>query len=693
MLPRSRLGNYELFLEQNATPEMIREMLQGNDSHRLEFFAYSGHATREGLELLKGKAHLEGLAPILGDCKNLKAVLLNGCSTAGMVKEMLNNGVKVIIGTHASVDDHLAKDFAKVFFERFIEVDCKIQEAFSAAKNAVLMKNNEVEFETYRGISSIKNISQKSLWGIFYKEDDVAAIQSLNWKLPSFKTKLDPCLALPPARRGGDSKTLLAMVLSKKELEQFPEKPKWREATLAVNLCLLWGLSRQPIIGVCLVNDKQSAPKLYEALAWTEVLIREHDGYDAPVSICWLQMDITNIPAPRNIESFGQLLAEQDGELAKALAERIRFYNEIPTGFHIGIVTQIKDQWSYVEEWTNAFPDFSFVFVFTADDMQVGLEKPLKDLFAKQAEFKRECFFVSEKPMHQTPLPPEPERSEDERRFEQMIPILNKAPKPENIDVDQHKRKVVEMFLEKYNEKKNSPDWNEKKEVLQGIVWMENQFFLQVLKAQPESELPAWIQACMECNDPEIEHILFKFIGNSDANWDAYILAAKHSNEWLRRAANEYERQPDLFLAMLRRACRFPEEKETIFDMVHALFNEEDCALSCIEIRELSGILQTGDTGALTEYLENASFTKWNYFAKSGASLPHAYFSTHAQGLRGKQQPGFWQRIFRLPLSISLLREICLLDADNKDLFFREKKNENMPDAESFAQSARRNIC
>ena len=50
---------------------------------RLGLFLYSGHAGRDVLLTEDGASRSGGIAHLLGQCKNLKVVILNGCSTAG----------------------------------------------------------------------------------------------------------------------------------------------------------------------------------------------------------------------------------------------------------------------------------------------------------------------------------------------------------------------------------------------------------------------------------------------------------------------------------------------------------------------------------------------------------------------------------------------------------------------------------
>lgn len=677
ILRRKEGNNFELLWDEVATIEKMSEALQGDEHQRLEFFAYSGHANSGTLELSEEDAYIGGLAGMMGHCQNLKVVLLNGCSTVGMVKAILEQGVKVVIATHAPVNDNTAKVFAIAFFKRLAKNNCELKDAFEAAKNRVLTERKDTEFLTTRGLVIRKDVRQP-LWGIFYEEENE---KYLRWKLPTVQVWLHPSLALAPSQLGGEEKSLLAMVLNEKDLEELPEMPRWQEASQPANLCLLWGVCRHPFLGFYLaLEEGESLQRLHETLAWSEVLFYEHCNHQLTTSsICWLQMDISSIPAPRNDETFGQLLNEQENALAKALSAGIQDFGKKPPGIRIGIITKAnKDfQWSYIEEWVNRFPDFSFVVVLTKDDLQHDLNKKLKSLLVQQSELNRECFFVLEKPNYLPSPSLATEVSDDDRFFaEKMGSII--------LETDSEEKSSVKKFVETHHELMGKGNLSE-------LVRFERLFLPQILERQPESNLPIWVQACLELGNEVVHEKLFQHIGEFSARWDAFVLAAKHNESWLRLAAEDYARQPNLYLALLRRASRFPDEREKIFDLAHQFLNGDNCASTCEEIKELFEILRTNSPVLLSEHLADASLSQWICFSKSGANLPHAYFSTQSGQLRSRQ-PDFWWRIFRLPLRASLLMEIQALDADKKELFWRIGEEKNTEAAQSFSQKARRSL-
>ena len=52
-------------------------------------------------------------------CKNLNLVILNGCSTVGIVEALIKIKIPVIIATNSPVDDNKAMMFSTEFFKHF----------------------------------------------------------------------------------------------------------------------------------------------------------------------------------------------------------------------------------------------------------------------------------------------------------------------------------------------------------------------------------------------------------------------------------------------------------------------------------------------------------------------------------------------------------------------------------------------
>jgi len=150
---------------------------------RLSLFLFSGHAGRDILLMEDGVSRAEGIAHLLGQCPNLKVVILNGCSTEGQIKQLHAGGVPVVIATSAPVGDKLATEFSKKLFHG-LETGYTIQEAFEQGIGVVKAKRDII---VYREIGrGIRGREQKQLWGISIHPNFPDAG---NWKLPSEATE------------------------------------------------------------------------------------------------------------------------------------------------------------------------------------------------------------------------------------------------------------------------------------------------------------------------------------------------------------------------------------------------------------------------------------------------------------------------------------------------------------------------
>ncbi len=145
-------------------------------------FSYSGHAGRSALLLEDGTAHARGLAQMLGQCPELRVVLLNGCSTQGQVDDLLANGVPVVIATSAPVGDRSATFFAQRFYEGLNQQQT-LGEAFRMAKAAVETAFGDKILVEYRDTAlAAPDARPKPAWGLFYGS---AHAHILDWKLPT----------------------------------------------------------------------------------------------------------------------------------------------------------------------------------------------------------------------------------------------------------------------------------------------------------------------------------------------------------------------------------------------------------------------------------------------------------------------------------------------------------------------------
>ena len=106
--PLHRSGHCRLVFRPDITLEQLFEALQ-EDRERLVLFHYGGHADADRLmfdsETGESPAFAGGLATLLGQCRGLKVVFLNGCSTGPQVKALLDAGVPAVIATARPIGD------------------------------------------------------------------------------------------------------------------------------------------------------------------------------------------------------------------------------------------------------------------------------------------------------------------------------------------------------------------------------------------------------------------------------------------------------------------------------------------------------------------------------------------------------------------------------------------------------------
>lgn len=145
---------------------------------QLSLFLYSGHAGRDVLLTEGGESRSEGIAHLLGQCPNLKVVILNGCSTKGQVAQLHEAGIPLVIATHAPVGDRIATEFSKKLFQA-LTANCTIEEAFEQGIGLVLAKK---EVLAHRGVVLREIAKDQPLWGIFPNPNKEKAGA---WKLAS----------------------------------------------------------------------------------------------------------------------------------------------------------------------------------------------------------------------------------------------------------------------------------------------------------------------------------------------------------------------------------------------------------------------------------------------------------------------------------------------------------------------------
>lgn len=123
---------------------------------------------------------------LLGECaqRQLKAVVLNGCSTGGMVKDLLQAGIPVVIATSAPVNDRSAKAFSISFFKALSQ-DLPLYDAYQSGIRAAQIES-ESDLSAalqFRGSLDIEEAPTAGTWGIFCKPEQENTAK--NWRLPA----------------------------------------------------------------------------------------------------------------------------------------------------------------------------------------------------------------------------------------------------------------------------------------------------------------------------------------------------------------------------------------------------------------------------------------------------------------------------------------------------------------------------
>lgn len=177
---RAAQQHFTLHRDSYATTAKIAEFLiLYRDS--LNVFLYSGHAGRDALLLEDQPASAEGVAQLLGQCPNLKLIVLNGCSTAGQVERLLQlPNHPLVIATSAPVDDYAATQFSICFFQALSEQFDTIDRAFQAGLGAAQL-TSQAATRAGRQQLNVTN-TQEPIWGIYYH---AAGEIHLTWTLPT----------------------------------------------------------------------------------------------------------------------------------------------------------------------------------------------------------------------------------------------------------------------------------------------------------------------------------------------------------------------------------------------------------------------------------------------------------------------------------------------------------------------------
>lgn len=198
-------GIIELSTLTYATSDIVfQEFFQRHN--RIELFHFAGHSSYDLLSLRDAKARAFSLKTLIKYQDKLQLVFLNGCSNKGLVKELLEGGVKAVIATSDVVEDEKAFLFSSSFYEAFVsDIDgmC-LQKAFDEAAVAINTKYSSIEpvlIKHNRGEINLDN-RDAITWKLFANED-----ADLEWKFPMPK-KINDLDSISPNYKLSDRKSI-----------------------------------------------------------------------------------------------------------------------------------------------------------------------------------------------------------------------------------------------------------------------------------------------------------------------------------------------------------------------------------------------------------------------------------------------------------------------------------------------------
>lgn len=184
----------------DATAEQFIDTLIGaRNNNIVEALHFAGHANAEGINLESVQSTdgqwLRGpIAKLIAQQKRLKFVFLNACYTEHLAIQMIEYGIPCVLGTMASIDDRVAKDFATTFYKALLDGADTIEGAFNNAKLATearhsLNTNDDGVASLGRDLgneSEIATTTKSDLFNLFVKTNSTIAT---TWALPRLGRK------------------------------------------------------------------------------------------------------------------------------------------------------------------------------------------------------------------------------------------------------------------------------------------------------------------------------------------------------------------------------------------------------------------------------------------------------------------------------------------------------------------------
>ncbi len=192
-------GHCEVIERSNATVDDVFNVLQhARYRNRVAIFHYGGHAGGRGLllETPAGEAtvlaHAGALARFLGEQRGLELVFLNGCSTRGQVRGLLDAGVPAVIATSQRIDDEVATEFSARFYKSLAS-GAPLRTAFNEAQEAVRTRYGDDPRRAYRPPIPEDAFEERWPWELHLAAGAEDHIEK--WSLPLIAR--DPLYGLP----------------------------------------------------------------------------------------------------------------------------------------------------------------------------------------------------------------------------------------------------------------------------------------------------------------------------------------------------------------------------------------------------------------------------------------------------------------------------------------------------------------
>ncbi len=202
-----RKFDYNIYRQSMSSIDKISQALTDHQDE-ISIFLFSGHAGMKHLLLNDQLARAEGIAHSLSLCPKLKLVMLNGCSTMGHVKLLLEKNIPIVIATSAPVADNRAYMFSNIFFQMLSKGET-IEASFEKAIGNAMIKS---DLTIHRSLALVEQEDPETpTWGIFYKEENK---ELLDYRLPMKETEdmkgatlqqtieANPNFTIPPFDKG-----------------------------------------------------------------------------------------------------------------------------------------------------------------------------------------------------------------------------------------------------------------------------------------------------------------------------------------------------------------------------------------------------------------------------------------------------------------------------------------------------------